>query len=59
MVLSLLADILVGYRNKLNIKNLKKRKKVSIKLRNILGQKSLIVNGILAYKEEHWGKKKY
>jgi|GEM_PF-1049525 len=32
---------------------------VSIKLRNILGRKSLIVNGILAYKEEHWGKKKY
>ena len=32
---------------------------VTIKLRNILGQKSLVVNGILAYNEEHWGKKKY
>jgi hypothetical protein len=32
---------------------------VTIKLRNILGRKSLTVNGILAYKEEDWGKKKY
>lgn len=34
---------------------------VIIKLRNILGFKSLVVNGILAYKEKTWdkGKKKY
>jgi len=29
--------------------------KITIKLRNILGRKSLIVNGILAYKERIWG----
>lgn len=32
---------------------------VTIKLRNILGHKSLIVHGVLAYKEKNWGKKKY
>lgn len=34
-------------------------KNVTIKLRNILGYKSLVVNGILAYKEKNWQKKKY
>lgn len=34
-------------------------KNVIIKLRNVLGIKSLIVNGILAYKEKTWEKKKY
>lgn len=34
-------------------------KNITIKLRNILGRKSLIVNGILAYKVEDWGRKKY
>ncbi|MBW9155226.1 CC/Se motif family (seleno)protein [Clostridium tagluense] len=32
---------------------------ITIKLRNILGYKSLIVNGILAYKQKTWEKKKY
>jgi hypothetical protein len=32
---------------------------ITIKLRNILGHKSLVVNGILAYKENAWKKKKY
>lgn len=32
---------------------------ITIKLRNILGCKSLIVNGILAYKQKTWQKKKY
>ena len=32
---------------------------ITIKLRSILGQKSLIVNGILAYKEHEYGKKKF
>lgn len=32
---------------------------VTIKLRNILGYKSLIVTGVLAYKEKTWEKKKY
>ena len=34
-------------------------KDVKIKLRNILGHKSLIVNGVLAYKQKTWQKKKY
>lgn len=34
-------------------------KNITIKLRNILGYKSLIVNGVLAYKEKTWEKKKY
>jgi hypothetical protein len=34
-------------------------KDITIKLRNILGHKSLIVNGVLAYKEKNWEKKKY
>ena len=32
---------------------------ITIKLRNILGYKSLIVRGVLAYKEKTWEKKKY
>lgn len=32
---------------------------ITIKLRNILGFKSLVVTGILAYKEQNWKKKKY
>lgn len=34
-------------------------KNITIKLRNILGYKSLIVTGVLAYKEKTWEKKKY
>lgn len=33
-------------------------KDITIKVRNILGQKSLIVNGILAYKDKVYGNKK-
>jgi len=32
---------------------------IIIKTRNVLGRKSLIVNGILAYKQKTWGPKKY
>ena len=32
---------------------------ITIKLRNILGYKSLVVTGILAYKQKTWEKKKY
>ncbi len=39
--------------------NNEETKNITIKLRNILGYKSLIVNGILAYKEKTWEKKKY
>lgn len=34
-------------------------KDLTIKLRNILGYKSLTVTGVLAYKEKTWEKKKY
>ena len=34
-------------------------KNAIIKLRNILGHKSLVVSGVLAYKEKTWEKKKY
>ena len=39
----------------------KETENISIKLRNILGHKSLIVSGILAYQEKTWEreKKKY
>lgn len=39
--------------------NNEETKDITIKLRNILGYKSLIVNGVLAYKEKNWEKKKY
>ncbi|MGE5627980.1 MAG: CC/Se motif family (seleno)protein [Solirubrobacterales bacterium] len=32
---------------------------ISIKLRNMLGQKSLVVNGILAYKDKKYGNNKF
>lgn len=34
-------------------------KDITIRLRNILGHKSLIVDGLLAYKEKNWQRKKY
>jgi len=42
-------------------KNVKKEevKKITIKLKNFLGRKSLSVNGLLAYKESTWTGKKY
>jgi len=36
----------------------KETEKITIKLRNILGYKSLIVNGLLAYKEKTWEREK-
>lgn len=41
-----------------NVSN-EKPENIIIKLRNILGHKSLLVNGILAYKQKTYEKKKY
>lgn len=38
--------------------NNEETEKITIKLRNILGYKSLVVDGLLAYKEKTWEKEK-
>lgn len=49
-------EITVYVPKKMNIEEVKN---ITIRLRNILGYKSLIVDGLLAYKEKNWERKKY